>query len=87
VSGLEARLSPVGAQDKFLSTGNSTENNNDLNGDTTVKAGDAVHLSETNNGGENTFEQPMPSTEEAPDAASVRAGSHSENGSVGQHPA
>jgi chromosome segregation ATPase len=87
VSGLEARLSPAGVQDKFLSAENSTENNDDLNGDTTVKAGDAVNLSETNNGGENTFEQPMTSTEEAPDAASVRAGSHSENGSAGQHPA
>ena len=91
VSGLESRLSPAGAQDKFLSTGNSTENNNDFNSDAaldaSVKVGDAVDLSETNNGGENTFEQPVTSANEAPDAAGVRAESHSENGSASQHPA
>jgi chromosome segregation ATPase len=88
VSGLEARLSPVGAQDKSLSTGNSTENNNELNGDTPMKAKDTVDFSETNNGGENTIEQPATSANEAPDdAAGVRAESHSENGSAGQHPA
>ena len=87
VSGLEARLSPADTQDKFLSTGNSTENNNDFNSDATVKVGDAVDLSETNNGGENTFEQPVTSANEAPDAAGVRAESHSENGSASQHPA
>jgi chromosome segregation ATPase len=85
VSGLEARLSPVGAEDKFLSTGNSTENNNDLSSDTPVKVGDAVDLSETNNGGENTIEQPMTSTKEAPDATGVRA--EGGNGIAGQHPA
>ena len=87
VSGLEARLSPADTQDKFLSTGNSTENNNDFNSDATVKVGDAVDLSQTNNGGENTFEQPVTSANEAPDAAGVRAESHSENGSASQHPA
>jgi chromosome segregation ATPase len=87
VSGLEARLSPVGAQDKSLSTGNSTENNNDLNGDTPMKAADALDLSETDNGGENIIEQPMISTKEAADATDVRVETHSENGSAGQHPA
>lgn len=89
VSGLEARLSSAGAGDKSRPTGNLIENNNDSNSDTTLKEGDAVDLSETNNGSEDigTFEQPMTSTKEAPDAASVGAGSHSENGSAGQHPA
>jgi len=88
VSGLEARLSSAGARDKSRPTGNLIENNNDLNSDTAVKVGDAVDLSETN-GNENTgtFEQPMTSTKETPDAASVGAGGHSENGSARQHPA
>jgi chromosome segregation ATPase len=87
VSGLEARLSPVDAQDKSFSTVNSAENNNDLNGDTPMKADDAVDVSETDNGGENIIEQPMISTKEAPDATGARAESHSENGSAGQHSA
>ena len=88
VSGLEARLSSAGARDKSRPTGNLIENNNDLNSDTAVKVGDAVDLSETN-GSENTgtFEQSMTSTKETPDAASVGAGGHSENGSARQHPA
>ena len=44
MSGLEARLSPADTQDEFLSTGNSTENNNDFNSDATVKVEDAVKL-------------------------------------------
>jgi chromosome segregation ATPase len=89
VSGLEARLSPAGARDKSLSTGDLIENINDLNSDTTVKVGEAVDLSETNNGSENTgtFEQPMTSAKEASNTASVGAGSHSENGGAGQHSA
>jgi chromosome segregation ATPase len=87
VSGLEARLSPVAAQDKSISTGNSTENNSDLNGDTPMKAADALDSSETDNGGENIIEQPMISTKEAADATGVRVETHSENGSAGQHPA
>jgi chromosome segregation ATPase len=87
VNGLEARLSPAGARDKSLSTGDLSENNNDLNGDTTVKVGEAVDLPETNNGSENTgaFEQPLTSAKEA--TASIGAGSHSENGGAGQHSA
>jgi chromosome segregation ATPase len=87
VNGLEARLSPAGARDKSLSTEDLSENNNDLNGDTTVKVGEAVDFPETNNGSENTgaFEQPLTSAKEA--TASIGAGSHSENGGAGQHSA
>jgi len=86
VSGLEARLSPSGAGDKSFSTGNSIENNNDSNCDAAVKLCEAVDLSETNNGSDNTGAFEQPTAKETTDTAGVGTEGHSENGSAGQHP-
>jgi chromosome segregation ATPase len=89
VSGLEERLGSAVDRDHDRSAENSVGNNNDFIGDITPKIGDAVDLAETNNGSENngTFEQPTTSTEETPEATSVRVGNRSENGNADQRPA
>jgi hypothetical protein len=68
-SPLEERLSSVGDRDNRRSTGNSIENKNEFNSDTTPKIDAAVDLSETNNDGENTgtLEQPITSIKKARD--------------------
>jgi chromosome segregation ATPase len=87
VSGLEERLGSAADCDNYRSTRDLVENN--FTRDATPKVDGTVDLAETNNGGENTstFEQPMPSSEEARDEPNVRAGSHPENGGADQHPA